>query len=343
MLMLVLGADLLADTAESWFADVISEPDFLPGCAEVLLGLEHPALIWGGGTGIQNNDDSWLVLGFGTAPLILEGTREYPEENTWIKANNDALDALAETVWGIRISAHESVEIQSHRTATDSRIMERFQSMSVTEREGFLAGSWEIGRWKLGHEANTVGVLRIVASPGHPISQLTGRIPVVSDTLDPAWREHVLTRPTLRYGGATAVQHQGKTWLLISGVSHVEKGIAAVPSKKIDEAEERARKEWIRFVQGTTKLKSHTGFALEMIRFQADVGLAAEDIRERIIENRITITNSESEEHGFIPVGLWLSDAGDTYRLAVVYRRTPDGSIPTSDLGYRMSRPVIPK
>jgi len=341
MVLVMLSVGFFAVATESWLDEVLSEPDFLPGCKEFLLELEHPALIWGGGTGILKDDGSWLVLGFGTAPLILEGNREHLEENAWIKANDDALDALAEAVWGIRISAHESVETQSHRTAKDARIKERFQSMSVTEREGFLAGSWEIGRWKLGREANTVGVLRIVTSPEHPMAQLTGRIPVVSDTLDPAWREHVLTRPTLRYGGVTAVQYQGKTWLLISGVSHIEKSIAEVPRKKIDEAEERAREEWIRFVQGTTRVKSQTQVKLDMIRTQMGNGTAWEHIREKLSESRKTSTYSEFEDRGLLQVGMWLSDAGDSYRLAVVYRRTPDGS--TSDPGYRMIRPAIPK
>ena len=76
-----------------------------------------------------------------------------------------------------------------------------------------------------------------------------------------------------------------------------------------------------------------------MIRIQTDNEQTRESLREMyysIIDGR-----SVSRIGGMIPVGMWLSDAGDTYRLAVVFRRTLDGSMP--DPGFPMSRPAIPR
>lgn len=334
-IVLVLGLSLQAAELEP-LSKYICSPDFLPGCSELLR--EHPALVHGGGLLVPSEKDtSWLVLGVGTASLVLENGRKQSEQDAWKVANDDALAALSEALWGVRISAHESVELKSRSSETGSRVEERFERMSVTEREGMLAKSWEVGRWKFGRDNSEVGVLRIVASPGHPVERLAGRIPVVSNTLDPTWREKVLTRPALRYGGVVAVQHQGKTWLLVAGVKQVKKSKTVVSPEDVIVAQENANVEWLRFVQGT-RIQNQTQSTLEMIRLQMDNEPARESFREMLS------SRTKANEYGrvrLIPVGMWLADTGDAYRLAAVYRWTRDGR--SDDPGYPMSRPTVPR
>ncbi len=322
LLMLLYFLAVSAKSAEKEWPEVVDAPDFLPGCAELLLN--NPVLFEGGGEVIRDGD-SWMVLGVGTA-LLSKGRGA--EQIAWEKANVDALAALAEAIWGIRSDLSESVE----NTDTEGSIT-RFLR---TERGGMLVGSWEAGRWKL-HDGMNVGVLRILSSPGHSIRERAGHFPVVSDTLDPVWREAVLSRPVLRHGGVSVVRHEGRSWFLVVGCTLVPKKFNSVPPVKLGAAEDRARAEWVRFTQGV-QVQDNIQSTMEMVRLQQEGGPGHESITEFFSSGMAMRATGGTR---MTPVGMWLADAGTDWRLAAVFRLSLDGA--QSENGSQpMTRPQIP-
>ena len=328
--------------AQSWPAEV-SSPDFLPGCEKLLL--ERNVLFEGGGAIVMpdgkednNSGKTWLVLGVGTASLKLENGKTQPVETAWKVANDKALAEIAEALWGATMSAKDSVETKTTADKDGVRTLERIQSMAETERGGLLAGSLEVGRWRIS-DGQEVAVLRVIASPGHPILKTAGRIPVAADTLDAKWRDVVLSSPSLRYGGVAAVEHQGKTWLLVAGVTSVKKDATAVPPEKIEVAQARAMVEWARFTTGV-HVQDKTRAELSVERIQRDNEPAWETIQKTFTSR--TKTQLESDVRGLVPTGMWLADAGDTWRLVAVFRIAFENGKPVEESGT-LRRPDIPK
>ena len=320
--------------AESW-PPTVSSLDFLPGCESLLLN--RPALFEGGNI-VLDQGETWLVLGVGTASVVLEGGQKQSEDATWKVANAKAIAALTEAIWGARRSATESFETRIVESEGGTKTLEHIRFLTEKERNGVLAGSWEAGRWKL-RDGQKVGVLRIVASPGHPITKKMGGISVVSDTLSPEWREVILSRQALRYGGVATAQHQGKTWLLVTGSTRVKKDVTSIPLDRLTIAEINAKAEWGRFVTGV-RLRDKTQTALEVDRIQIENEPAWEDIRETL--TRCTETKLRSFERGLVPTGMWLADAGDTWRLVAVFRISFSGDKPVTASGS-LRLPTIPR
>lgn len=316
-LLAVLLFAAVAEAEEAW-PESVASPDFLPNCAELLLA--NPVLFEGGGEIIREGD-SWLALGVGTATLP-KGRNA--ERAAWENATARALGALAEALWGGSSEFSESMNSGDHATAA-------FISFIRTERGGTLARSWEGGRWSL-FGGNTLAVLRVITSPGHPILRSVGSFPVVSDTLDPAWRAAVLARPILRYGGVSAVVHEGKTWFLVAGCAQVPKKFKSIPHPMMGMAEDRARSEWERFSRGV-QLQS----VLEMNSLQQKMG--DESVTETLSTETMTRTTGGAR---MAPVGMWLSDAGADWRLAAVFRLPLDGGAP-EEHAYPLTRPSIPQ
>ena len=125
--------------------------------------------------------------------------------------------------------------------------------------------------------------------------------------------------------------------MLVAGVKDVKKNVITVPSEDVVVAEENANVEWLRFVQGT-RIQDRTQVKFEMMRLQIENESTWENLQETLS------SRTETQERGqtrMIPIGMWLADIGDAYRLAVVYRWTWDKH--ASDLGYPMSRPTVPQ
>ena len=330
-------AGFAAKATEAW-PTWVGAPDFLPGCAELLL--ERPELFQGGGALVEGGD-AWLAVGVGTALSSSAGQRPEQEEEAWKKANDAALAALAEALWGVKMDAFDSTGAKSGSDGEGRFAADLFINRTGIERAGLLAGSLEAGRWKLRNASGMdaeVGVLRVAASPGHPLVRTAGLISVVSDTLDPVWRDEVLSRPALRHGGACIVSLQGRTWFLVSGCTPLTKAAAHVPPAKIRSAEDNARVEWSRFVQGV-QIRNHVESSLEMLRFQREDHQQYE--RTVKILSSITEGRVRGRTPGMIPIGMWLADAGESWRLAAVFRLSMEEGA-SAHQSYPMTRPPIP-
>ena len=342
MVMLSIHAIIfMVRAAEAWPVPVV-EPDFLPGCAELLLELERPALFQGGGMILFEQGDRWLALGAGTA-LIPPGGNQNPRiaEVAWKKADTEASAALVEAFQGITMDGRDSVEIISRAGGNEITALERFYTSVGREREGLLARSWEAGRWKMRDSRGNVaeaGVLRIVSSPDHPLTRMAGRIPVVSDTLDPNWRDDILSKPMLRHGGVAIALRQDGAWILLAGCVLVPKNVDQVPPVLMRRAEDNARIEWARFTEGV-RVGSHEGLIREaLVSRQGDEEVSGLVVRELTSRTESLI---EGRAQDMIPIGMWLADAGKSWRLASVFRLPLEskGQIVNS---YPMTRPKIP-
>lgn len=332
-------AGVAAGMEMSWPPSVVS-PDFLPGCAELLL--ENPTLFEGGGV-VLKQGEMWLALGVGTAVVSSVGSqRPGSGGNEWRRANDGAFVALAEVFRGIRLDTGESLETRSATGGEKPIALTQITSSVGREREDILARSWEAGRWRLRDGAGNsaeVGVLRIVASPGHPLTQAAGRITVASDTLDPAWRDEVLSRPMLRHGGVALVLRQGETWFLTAGCVEVPKGVSRVPPARMRMAEDKARSEWLQFSEGVL-MRNHEEFIREALVLQHESGENYESISKTL--SSVTKSRIHGQTQGMIPVGMWLSDAGTHWRLAAVFRLSLENSL-SEDHIHAMTRPPVPQ
>ncbi len=314
----------------------IEESDFLPGYSELML--DHPVLFEGGEWVIEENGER-LILATGTASM-----ESIEDENiAWIEADTKAMERLNSILNRIERrqapirSATERSESKTTETAMGVIVEDRFRSFSTTEQSGIIRGSWEAGHWKL-NNGNSVGVLRVIASPGYPVVSVSAQISSVSDTLDPAWRSDVLSRPLLRNGGVSIVSRKNENWFLFSGCDQFPKGASAVPVDSMWVAEETAFEEWLQFWDGI-KLNSQTKSYLELLHIHQGEA----PVFERIIEELSAYTEAQATGvvQRALPVGMFLIDAGKEWRLVAVFRLSIGGRTPELH-SHPMARPPIP-
>ena len=171
----------------------------------------HPPLL-NGGAHLFWNDDGWLCVGVGFAPI------EQGEAKARRAAEVAADAKITETVFGVVVDVKETDIEKLVDLGGFTELRREVHTIIRQEAEGALKLVQTAGSW---HRAEEIAVVRVVGVPAVQLAGMDQPIQVRDLEMDDDWREVLRNYPTLLSGGATLAEKDGTVYWLVVGSAPV--------------------------------------------------------------------------------------------------------------------------
>jgi len=263
-----------------------------------LLESQQPLL--NGGAHIFWNEEGWLCVGVGFAPL------EQGESKARRAAEVAADAKITETLHGVTITVSETDIETLVDMSGFTELRREVRRITRQEAEGALKLVQTAGGWyTFGREE--VAVVRVVGVPTVQLAGMSGEVQVRDIEMDDEWRDTFWRYPALLSGGATLAELDGSVYLLAVGSAPAQSRQADVVAKA------DAQRAVLKFANGfTTRMDDVVREELVIV----ERGLQEEVLRD--VEKAIQRLHQEATGvvPGLTPIGSWRSVDGTRFFFA---------------------------
>jgi len=261
----------------------------------------HPPLL-NGGAHLFWNDDGWLCVGVGFAPI------EQGEAKARRAAEVAADAKITETVFGVVVDVKETDIEKLVDLGGFTELRREVHTIIRQEAEGALKLVQTAGSW---HRAEEIAVVRVVGVPAVQLAGMDQPIQVRDLEMEDDWRKVLRNYPTLLSGGATLAEKDGIIYL-------VAVGSAPAGNRAEIVARADAQRAILKFANGFTILSNDVSRE-ELITVERE--RKEEILRDTEEAIRRISQQASGVVPGLIAIGHWRSADGD--RIFVAFAAKP--------------------
>ena len=258
----------------------------------------HPPLL-NGGAHLFWEEDGWLCMGVGFAPM------EQGESKARLAAEAAADAKITETLFGVTVTVSETDVESLVDLSGFAELRREVRKITRQEAEGALklvqtAGSWHTA------DREEIAVVRIVGVPAVQLAGMDQAIQVCDLEMEADWREVLRNYPTLLSGGAALAEKDDTVYL-------VSVGSAPVGNRAEIVARADAQRAILKFANGFTT-RSTDNAREELVIIERDrqekVLRDTEEALRRISQQALGVVP------GLVSIGRWRSADGSRVFVA---------------------------